>query len=143
MTRHLRRLRHDVGRERVRRPMRLRAINQKPHTTIPHPAHRKYPYLLRDLVIYRSSQVWGSDITYIPMRKGFLYHLTIMDWSTRKALSWRRSNTMDAEFYIEAPQEALIRYGAPGIFETDAGVTIHDAPVHGSAGEAPDSHPHG
>ncbi|WP_157870992.1 IS3 family transposase [Gluconacetobacter diazotrophicus] len=124
MTRHLRRLGHDVGRKRVRRlmaTMGLRAIYQKPHTTIPHPGHRKYPYLLRDLVIDRPNQVWCSDITYIPMRKGFLYLVAIMDWSTRKVLAWRLSNTMDAEFCIEALQEALIRYGAPEIFNTDQG----------------------
>jgi len=72
-------------------------------------------------VIDRSNQVWCSDITYIPMRKGFLYLVAIMDWSTRKVLSWRLSNTMDAEFCIEALQEALIRYGAPEIFNTDQG----------------------
>jgi len=82
MTRHLRRLGHDVGRKRVRRlmaTMGLRAIYQKPRTTIPHPAHRKYLYLLRDLVIDRPNQVWCSDITYIPMRRGFLYLVAIMD----------------------------------------------------------------
>jgi len=124
MTRHLRRLGHDVGRKRVRRlmaTMGLRAIYQRPRTTIPHPAHRTYPYLLRDLVIDRPNQVWCSDITYIPMRKGFLYLVAIMDWLTRKVLSWRLSNTIDAEFCIEALQEALIRYGAPEIFNTDQG----------------------
>ncbi|GBQ14668.1 transposase [Swaminathania salitolerans LMG 21291] len=124
MTRHLRRLGHDVGRKRVRRlmtVMRLRAIYQRPRTTVPHPAHRKYPCLLRDLVSDRPNQVWCSDITYIPMRKGFLYLVSIMDWSTREVLSWRLSNTMDSEFCIEALQEALIRYGAPEIFNTDQG----------------------
>ena len=124
ITRHLRRLEHDVGRKRVRRLMTimgLRAIYQKPRTTVPHPAHRKYPYLLRDLVINRSNQVWCSDITYIPMRKGFLYLVAIMDWASRRVLSWRLSNTMDAEFCIEALQEALIHYGAPEIFNTDQG----------------------
>lgn len=112
MTRHLKRLGYDVGRKRVRRlmaTMGLRAIYQKPHTTMQHPAHRKYPYLLRDLVIDCPNQVWCSDITYIPMRKGVLYLVAIMDWATRKVLSWRLSNTMDAELCIEALQEALIR----------------------------------
>lgn len=77
------------------------------------------PYLLRDLVIDRPNQVWCSDITYIPMRKSFLYLVAIMDWSTRKVLSWRPSNTMDAGFCFEALQEALIRYGTPEIFNTD------------------------
>ncbi len=98
--------------------MGLRALYQKPRTTIPHPTHREYPYLLRDLLIDRRNQVWCSDITYIPMRKGFCYLAAIMDWSTRKVLSWRLSNTMAAG---EALQEALIRYGASDIFNTDQG----------------------
>ncbi|NHN90153.1 IS3 family transposase [Acetobacter conturbans] len=124
MTRHLRRLGHDVGRKRARRLMArmgLRAIYQKPRTTVPHPAHRKYPYLLRDLVIDRPNQVWCSDITYIPMRKGFLYLVAVMDWHTRKVLSWRLSNTMDAEFCVDALRDALVRYGTPQIFNTDQG----------------------
>ncbi|MBB2199118.1 IS3 family transposase [Gluconacetobacter sp. 1c LMG 22058] len=124
MTRHLRRLGHDVGRKRARRLMArmgLRAIYQKPRTTVPHPAHRKYPYLLRDLVIDRPNQVWCSDITYIPMRKGFLYLVAVMDWHTRKVLSWRLSNTMDAEFCVDALLDALVRYGTPQIFNTDQG----------------------
>ena len=123
MTWHLRRLGHEVGRKRVRRLMAimgLRAIYQKPRTTVPHPEHRKYPYLLRDLVINRPDQVWCSDITYIPMKRGFLYLVAIMDWFTRKVLSWRLSNTMDVEFCIEALQDALMRYGAPDIFNTDS-----------------------
>ena len=124
MTHHLRRVGHEVGRKRVRRlmaKMGLRAIYQKPHTTVPHPEHRKYPYLLRDLVIDRPNQVWCSDITYIPMQRGFLYLTAIMDWSTRKVLSWRLSNTMDADFCIEALEDALASYGAPEIFNTDQG----------------------
>lgn len=124
MTWHLRRLGHEVGRKRVRRLMAimgLRAIYQKPRTSMPHPEHRKYPYLLRDLVIDRPNQVWCSDITYIPMKRGFLYLVAIMDWFTRKVLSWRLSNTMDAEFCIEALRDALMRYGTPEIFNTDQG----------------------
>ncbi|WP_100225176.1 MULTISPECIES: IS3 family transposase [Gluconobacter] len=124
MTWHLRRLGHEVGRKRVRRLMAimgLRAIYQKPRTSVPHPEHRKYPYLLRDLVIDRPNQVWCSDITYIPMKRGFLYLVAIMDWFTRKVLSWRLSNTMDAEFCIEALRDALMRYGTPEIFNTDQG----------------------
>ena len=124
MTWHLRRLGHEVGRKRVRRLMAimgLRGIYQKPRTTVPHPEHRKYPYLLRDLVIDRPDQVWCSDITYIPMKRGFLYLVAIMDWFTRKVLSWRVSNTMDVEFCIEALQDALMRYGTPDIFNTDQG----------------------
>ncbi|MGB8804478.1 MAG: IS3 family transposase [Chthoniobacterales bacterium] len=124
MTRHLRREGYMVGRKRVRRLMArmgLEPIYQRPRTTIPHPGHRIYPYLLRDLVIDRPNQVWCADITYIPMRRGFHYLIAIMDWSTRKVLSWRVSNTMDVEFCIEALEEALARFGCPEIFNTDQG----------------------
>ncbi|MFT9071712.1 IS3 family transposase [Gluconobacter potus] len=124
MARHLRRLGHEVGRKRIGRLMArmgLVAIYQKPRTTVPHLEHRTYPYLLRDLTIDRPNQVWCSDITYIPMRRGFLYLTAIMDWATRKVLAWRLSNTMDADFCIEALKEALARYGTPEIFNTDQG----------------------
>ena len=124
MARHLRREGYTVGRKRVRRlmaKMGLEPIYQRPRTTVPHPGHRIYPYLLRDLVIDRPNQVWCADITYIPMRRGFLYLVAIMDWATRKVLSWRVSNTMDAEFCIEALEEALARFGRPEIFNTDQG----------------------
>jgi putative transposase len=120
MARHLRRQGYEVGRMRVRRlmaKMGLTPIYQKPRTTIPHPEHRAYKYLLRGLVIDRPNQVWCSDITYIPMRRGFLY----LDWATRKVLSWRLSNSMDVEFCIQALEEALARYGPPEIFNTDQG----------------------
>ena len=113
-----------VGRKRVRRLMArmgLQPIYQRPRTTIPHSGHWIYPYLLRDLVIDRPNQVWCADITYIPMRRGFHYLIAIMDWSTRKVLSWRVSNTMDGEFCIEALEEALARFGCPEIFNTDQG----------------------
>jgi putative transposase len=121
---HLRRRGYGVGRKRVRRlmaKMGLAAIYQRPKTTIPHPEHRAYPYLLRNLVIDRPGQVWCADITYIPMRRGFLYLVAVMDWATRKVLSWRLSNSMDAEFCIAAVEEALARHGAPEIFNTDQG----------------------
>ena len=124
MMRHLHRLGHQVGRNRVARLMRkmgLRAIYQKPNTSAPHPEHRVYPYLLRDLAIVRPNQVWCSDITYIPMRRGFLYLVAIMDWHSRRVLSWRLSNTMDVTFCTEALEEALARHGKPGIFNTDQG----------------------
>ncbi len=124
MMRHLRREGYMVGRKRVRRLMArmgLEPIYQRPRTTVPHPGHRVYPYLLRDMVIDRPNQVWCADITYIPMRRGFHYLVAIMDWSTRKVLSWRLSNTMDAEFCIEALEEALMRFGRPEIFNTDQG----------------------
>ena len=100
--------------------MGLEPIYQRPRTTIPHPGHRIYPYLLRDMVIDRPNQVWCADITYIPMRRGFHYLVAIMDWSTRKVLSWRLSNTMDGEFCIEALEDALARFGCPEIFNTDS-----------------------
>ena len=124
MMRHLHRLGHRVGRHRVARLMRkmgLRAIFQKPNTSAPHPEHRVYPYLLRNLAVIRPNQVWCCDITYIPMRRGFLYLVAIMDWHSRRVLSWRVSNTMDAGFCIEALEEALARHGKPEIFNTDQG----------------------
>ena len=124
MARHLRREGYTVGRKRVRRlmaKMGLAAIYQRPRTTVPHPEHRVYPYLLRNLVIDRPDQVWCADLTYIPMRRGFLYLVAVMDWATRKVLAWRVSNTMDVEFCIEALEDALARFGRPGIFNTDQG----------------------
>jgi len=124
MARHLRREGWCVGRKRVRRLMRnmgLQAIYQAPRTSDPHPEHRIYPYLLRGLPIETPDHVWCADITYIPMRRGFLYLVAIMDWASRKVLSWRLSNTMDAEFCVKALEEALARYGKPEIFNTDQG----------------------
>jgi len=86
-----------------------------------HPEHRIYPYLLKDLAVARPNQVWCADISYIPMRRGVLYLVPIMDWHSRKALSWRLSNSMDAGFCAEAPEEAMARYGVPEIFNTDQG----------------------
>jgi putative transposase len=124
MTRHLRREGYRVGRKRVRRLMAkigLVPIYQRPRTTVPNPEHRVFPYLLREMVIDRPNQVWCADITYIPMRRGFLYLVAVMDWATRKVLAWRVSNTMDVEFCIEALEEALARFGRPEIFNTDQG----------------------
>ena len=124
MARHLQREGHAVGRKRIRRlmaTMGLAPIYQRPRTTVPNPEHRVFPYLLRDLAINRPNQVWCADITYIPMRRGFLYLVAVMDWATRKVLAWRVSNTMDTAFCIEALEEALTRHGRPGIFNTDQG----------------------
>lgn len=124
MARQLRREGVDVGRHRVRRLMRLmglEAIYQAPRTSVPHPAHRVYPYLLKGMEIDRPNQVWCADITYIPVQRGFLYLVAIMDWATRHVLAWRLSNTMDAGFCVEALNEALVRYGKPEIFNTDQG----------------------
>jgi putative transposase len=124
MARHLRRHGHAVGRKRVRRLMArmgLAAVYQRPKTTVRHPQHRVWPYLLRDLVIDRPDQVWCADITYIPMRRGFLYLVAIMDWFSRRVLAWRLSNTMEADFCIEALEEAMVRFGRPAIFNSDQG----------------------
>ena len=124
MVRRLRREGLCIGRHRVRRLMRLmglEAIYQAPRTSDPHPAHRNYPYLLNGLKIDRPNQVWCADITYIPVQRGFLYLVAIMDWATRHVLAWRLSNTMDAGFCVEALNEALSKYGKPEIFNTDQG----------------------
>ncbi len=124
MVRHLRREGIHVGRHRVRRLMRLmglEAIYQAPRTSQPHPEHRIYPYRLKGLSITRPNHVWCADITYIPVRRGFLYLVAIMDWATRRVLAWRLSNTMDARFCVEALNDALERYGKPEIFNTDQG----------------------
>ena len=114
----------DVGRDRVRRLMRLmgvEALYTKPKTSKPHPGHKKYPYLLRGLSITRPNQVWAADITYIPMPKGFCYLVAIIDWASRMVLSWRLSNTLDSSFCVEALEEAISIYGCPEIFNTDQG----------------------
>jgi putative transposase len=124
MVRQLRRDGVHIGRHRVRRLMRLmglEAIYQAPRTSTPHPSHRIHPYLLKRLVINRPNQVWCADITYIPVSRGFLYLVAIMDWATRHVLAWRLSNTMDVGFCIEALNDALARYGRPEIFNTDQG----------------------
>ena len=113
-----------VGRHRVRRLMRLmglEAIYQAPKTSAPHPAHRIYPYLLRNVTIDRPDHVWCADITYIPVRRGFLYLVAIMDWATRHVLAWRLSNTMDSRFCVEALREAMTEHGKPAMFNTDQG----------------------
>src|SRR5262245_48115917 len=115
---------HVVNRKRVQRLMRLlglAAIYQRPNTSKPAAAHKIYPYLLRGLTIERVNQVWCSDITYIPMAKGFVYLVVIMDWVSRAVLAWRLSNTLDADFCVEALEEALSHYGRPEIFNTDQG----------------------
>ncbi len=112
-----------VNRKRVRRLMRimgLKAIYRRPRTSKPGPGHKVYPYLLKGLQIKRPSQVWAADITYIPMARGFLYLVVIMDWYSRYVLSWRLSNTLDTDFCVEALEEAL-RRGRPDIFNTDQG----------------------
>ena len=113
-----------VGRDRVRRLMLIMGIQSlapKPGTSKRQPKHPVYPYLLRGMTIDKPNQVWATDITYIPMARGFMYLIAIMDWATRKVLSWRLSNTLDTRFCVEALKEALFKYGAPQIFNTDQG----------------------
>jgi putative transposase len=120
---------HPVNRKRVQRLMRLMglvAVYQRPNTSKPAAAHKVYPYLLGGLSIERANQVWCSDITYIPMAKGFLYLVAIMDWHSRAVLAWRLSNTLGADFCIEALEEALAGYGRPEIFNTDQGCQFTD-----------------
>lgn len=124
MVRLMRRQGMRVGRHRVRRLMRrmgLSAIYQAPKTSKPHPEHRVYPYLLRGVTIDQPDHVWCADVTYIPMRRGFLYLVAIMDWASRRVLSWRLSNSMESSFCVEALEEALQRFEAPRIFNTDQG----------------------
>jgi putative transposase len=113
-----------AGRHRVRRLMRLmglEAVYKRPKTSQPHPAHPVFPYLLKGMEITRSNQVWCSDITFIPVSRGYLYLVAIMDWATRKVLSWRVSNTMHADFCVDALKEAIGKYGPPEIMNTDQG----------------------
>ena len=122
--RQLRRQGIRVNRKRIQRLMRLmgiEAVYPKPRTSRPHPQHRIYPYLLRDMTIEQPNKVWAADITYIPMASGYMYLVAIMDWYSRKILSWRVSNTMDPAFCVDAVEEALNRYGVPEIFNTDQG----------------------
>ncbi|QAR34007.1 IS3 family transposase [Geovibrio thiophilus] len=124
MAKLIRRYGYNVSRKRVSRLMKkmgIAAVYQKPKTSVPHPEHKTYPYLLRDIDINRPNQVWCSDITYIPMRRGFLYLVAIMDWYSRKVLSWRLSNSLDSDFCVAALEEALEKYGTPEIFNTDQG----------------------
>jgi len=103
------------------RLMGLEAMAPKPNTSEPHPEHVVFPYLLRGLSICGANHVWATDITYIPMKSGFVYLVAIMDWYSRRVLSWRLSNTLDSSFCIEALQEAFERFGQPEIFNTDQG----------------------
>jgi len=124
MRNYLRRQGYRVNRKRVQRLMRLmglEAIYPKPKTSRPHPEHKVYPYLLRELTIDRPNQVWAADITYIPMSRGFMYLVAVMDWHSRKVLSFRLSNTLDTDFCVAALTEAIDRHGPPGIFNTDQG----------------------
>jgi putative transposase len=115
---------YKVGRGHVStlmKKMGIEALYRKPRLSKPHPGHKVYPYLLRAMAITRANQVWAADITYLPMAKGFCYLVVIMDWASRKVLTWRLSNTLDVTFCAEALEEALRRFGSPEIFNTDQG----------------------
>jgi putative transposase len=124
MTDHLVREGHDVNRKRIQRLMRtmgLEGLFPGRKTTIPAPEHKVYPYLLRGLTVDRPDQVWCSDITYVPLSRGYLYLVAVMDWFSRHVLAWRLSNTLESTFCLEALEAALAR-GRPEIFNTDQGV---------------------
>ena len=118
-----------VGRRHVQTlmdKMGIEALYPKPRLSQPHPGHKVWPYLLRDLAITRPNQVWAADITYIPLAKGFTYLVAIIDWYSRRVLSWRLSNCLDTSFCVEALEEALVRHGSPEIFNTDQGSQFTD-----------------
>jgi putative transposase len=124
IARELREKGYRANRKRVQRLMRLMGLESvapKPNTSKPNEEHPVYPYLLRGLTINRPNQVWAADITYIPLARGFAYLVAVMDWHSRRVLSWRLSNTMDPSFCVEALQEALSRFGRPEIFNSDQG----------------------
>jgi len=125
MLRDLLRLRGiQVGRKHVATLMRrmgIEALSRHPRTTRPHPGHRVFPYLLRDLAITAPNQVWAMDLTYLPLRRGFLYLVAVLDWATRRVLAWRLSNTMTTDCCLEALEAAIQAYGCPGILNTDQG----------------------
>ena len=128
-----------INRKRMQRLMRqmgIAALGPKPRTTRPAPGHKVFPYLLRRLVIDRPNQVWAADITYLPIGRGFLYLVAIMDWASRAVLAWRLSNTMDSSFCVEALEEALARFGVPEIFNTDQGSQFTSTAFTGVLAEA-------
>jgi putative transposase len=128
-----------VNRKRAQRLMRrmgIAALGPRPRTTKPAPGHRIFPYLLRGLTIDRPNQVWAADITYVPIGRGFLYLVAVMDWASRAVLAWRLSNTMDVSFCVSALEEALARFGRPEIFNTDQGSQFTSAAFTGTLAAA-------
>ena len=124
----------SIGRKRVARLMKrmgVEALYRKPRTTKPSPGHKIYPYLLRHLQVERANQVWAIDITYLPMAKGFIYLAAIVDWHTRRVLSWRLSVTMDTHFCLAAVEDAIDKYGKPEIMNTDQGSQFTSAAFTG------------
>jgi putative transposase len=125
---------HRINRKRVQRLMRtmgIAALGPKPRTTKPAPGNKIFPYLLRGVAIDRPNQVWAADITYVPIGRGFLYLVAVIDWATRAVLAWRLSNSMDVSFCVSALEEALARFGKPDIFNTDQGSQFTSAAFTG------------
>ena len=125
---------HSINRKRVQRLMRrmgIAALGPKPRTTKPAPGHKIFPYLLRGVAIDRPNQVWAADITYVPIGRGYLYLVAIMDWASRAVLAWRLSNSMDVAFCVSALEAALARFGKPDIFNTDQGSQFTSAAFTG------------
>ena len=146
MARHLSRVGWGIGRKRVRRLMRkigLAPIYQAPKTSEPHPQHKIYPYLLRHMTIERPNQVWCADVTYIPMRRGFLYLVAIMDWASRKVLAWRLSNTMEADFCVAAPGGRNRPIRVTRHLQHRSGFAVHQLRLHEHAQGRRHPHLHG
>jgi len=121
-----------IGREHVRtlmKKMGIEALYRRPNTSKPAPGHKIYPYLLRDISVDRPNQVWTTDITYIQMARGFVYLVVVLDWFSRRVLSWRVSITLEVDFCLEAVEEALARHGKPEIFNNDQGSHVWTAAV--------------
>jgi putative transposase len=131
--------RQGINRKRVQRLMRrmgIAALGPRPRTTKPAPGHKIFPYLLRGLTIERANHVWAADITYVPIGRGFLYLVAVIDWASRAVLAWRLSNTMDVSFCVSALEEALARFGKPDIFNTDQGSQFTSAAFTGTLAAA-------
>lgn len=131
---------YQINRKRVQRLMRrlgLAGMAPGPNTSKPHPEHKIYPYLLRGVDVTKPNQVWSTDITYIRLPKGFMYLVAVIDWYSRKVLSWRLSNSMESTFCVDCLQEALRKYGTPDIFNTDQGAQFTSAAFVGALTEHP------
>src|SRR5262249_27770783 len=128
-----------INRKRMQRLMRrmgITALGPKPRTTKPAAGHKIFPYLLRGLAIDRPNQVWAAGITYLPIGRGFLCRVAVMDWASRAVLAWRLSNTMDVSFCVGTLEEALARFGKPEIFNTDQGSQFTSAAFTGKLAAA-------
>ena len=131
---------YKINRKRVQRLMKmlgLAGMAPGPNTSKPHPENKIYPYLLRGVDVTKPNQVWSTDITYIPIPKGFMYLVAVIDWYSRKVLSWRLSNSMESTFCVDCLQEALRKYGTPEVFNTDQGAQFTSAAFIGALTEHP------